>query len=145
MEVSLPVAARPVASTPVVRAPVTGARRRIAVIDDDVYVARSLGTLLSAHHDVATYVFPREALAALLEGPAVDHVLCDVNMPGLSGPDLYAALCATRPEYARRFTLITGGAASARVDELVERGAVRLLHKPCDAATILEAVAADER
>lgn len=145
MEVRLPVTARPAVSAPATPAPVTATRRRVVVIDDDVHVARSLGTLLSAHHDIETYVLPREALAALADGSPVDHVLCDVNMPGLSGPDLYEQLCARRPEYARRFTLITGGAASLRVDELVGCGAVRLLHKPCDAATILAAVASIER
>jgi FixJ family two-component response regulator len=141
MEVRLPVAVRPavVVSSPPATAAVT--RRRVVVIDDDVLVARSLGALLAAHHEVQIYVFPREALAALAEGELADHVLCDINMPGLSGGDLYEQLCARRPEYAHRFTLITGGVASARVDELVERGAVRLLHKPCDAATILAAVA----
>ena len=145
LEVRLPVATPRAASAPSVPAPASTARRRVAVIDDDVLVARSLGALLSAHHDVATYTYPREALAALSGGDLVDHVLCDINMPGLSGPDLYEQLCVRRPEYAHRFTFITGGAATPRVDELVERGAVRLLHKPCDAATILAAVAIVER
>jgi PAS domain S-box-containing protein len=140
MEVRLPVAVRPAPVEPSPPGVAAMTRRRVVVIDDDVLVARSLGALLAAHHDVDTYVFPREALAALAEGELADHVLCDINMPGLSGPDLYEQLCARRPEYARRFTLITGGAASPRVDELVDSGAVRLLHKPCDAATILAAV-----
>jgi PAS domain S-box-containing protein len=142
MEVRLPISKAAAAAAPATPAPVKAERRRVAVIDDDVYVARSLGALLAAHHEVQTFVFPREALDALAEGPAVDHVLCDINMPGLSGPDLYAELCSRRPEYVRRFTFITGGAASPRVDELVASGAVRLLRKPCDAATILAAVVA---
>ena len=112
----------------------------MVVIDDDRLVARSLAALLSAHHDVETFTYPREALAALAEGELADHVLCDINMPGLSGPDLYDQLITRRPEYARRFTFVTGGASTTRIDELVASGAVRLLQKPCDAATILAAV-----
>ncbi len=141
MEVRLPVARRTTAAAPAPASDGPCPRRRIAVIDDDVLVARSLSALISARHEVQTFILPRDALAQMIEGPAFDHVLCDVNMPGLNGADLYIQLCARRPEYSNRFTLITGGASSTRVDELIDRGDVRLLTKPCDAATILAAVA----
>lgn len=126
-----PPAAAPAAATP---------RRRIAVIDDDVLVARSLATLIDQAHEVETFTSPRAALAALVDGPAFDHVLCDVNMPGLSGPELYERLCERRPEYTHRFTLITGGASTPRIDAMIEDGRLQLLRKPCDPGTILAAV-----
>jgi PAS domain S-box-containing protein len=142
MEVRLPAHDR-VAARRGRHEPVTRQRRRIAVIDDDALVARSLAALIGREHQVETFTSPRAALAALSDAEAFDHVLCDVNMPGLSGPDLYEQLCVRRPEYARRFTLITGGAASPKIDALVETHQVTLLRKPCDAQTILDAVARD--
>jgi CheY-like chemotaxis protein len=140
MEVRLPVAPAVDAEAPQPAPAAARGRRRIAIIDDDVLLARSFAALVVTRHDVETFTAPRAALAALADGPVFDHVLCDVNMPGLNGPDLYAELCARRPEYAGRFTMVTGGAMTARLESLLADGTVRLLRKPFDMATLLAAL-----
>lgn len=137
MEVRLPVAPPRADSAPADEPATSGARRRIAIIDDDVLLARSFAALVATRHEVETFTAPRAALAALADGPLFDHVLCDVNMPGLNGPDLYADLCVRRPEYAERFTMVTGGAHTARLEALLAEGRVGLLRKPFDMATLL--------
>ncbi len=137
MEVRLPAAPPADEDMPTTERAASGGRRRVAIIDDDVLLARSFSALVATRHEVETFTAPRAALAALIDGAPFDHVLCDVNMPGLNGPDLYAELCARRPEYVGRFTMVTGGAPTARLELLLADGVVGLLRKPFDMATLL--------
>ena len=115
-------------------------RLRVAVIDDDRALADALASLVALRHQADLFTAPATALASLSDGPAYDHVLCDLNMPALHGVDLYLQLVARRPEYSRRFTFITGGGPSARTDAMLERGEVGLLHKPFDFDTLMAAI-----
>jgi DNA-binding NtrC family response regulator len=137
MEVRLPAAAAVAVRAPVPPSTPATRRLRVAIIDDDVLLARSFAALVATEHEVETFTAPRAALAALADGAVFDRVLCDVNMPGLSGPDLYVELCARRPEYAARFTMVTGGLLTPRLEALLATGAVRLLRKPFDMAALM--------
>ena len=75
------------------------ARKRILIVDDDAaVVALLVQKLVRAAYDVMSTVDPRKALAmAKREQP--DVVLCDIDMPGMNGGDVAAALAAD-PETA---------------------------------------------
>ena len=136
LAVRLPIAR--VAAAPVAPATAPARRRlRVAVIDDDVVLAEALSALIAIHHDVDQFTAPRLALSALTAGPAYDHVVCDANMPGLGGVDLYLELCGVRPEYAGRFTIIAGGIVCERLEALVAAGTVGLLRKPFDTTALM--------
>lgn len=129
------------------RAPAQAAAARAArvwVVEDDEVVALYLGELLrDAGHAVATYVDPRRALHAFqLDPQAMDVVVTDHRMPGLSGEALARALLARRP--GLRIVLCT--AYSDRLDERAARalGIAHYLRKPFDAQALLRAVGAGE-
>jgi CheY-like chemotaxis protein len=117
---------------------------RVWVVEDDEVVALYLGELLrDAGHAVATYVDPRRALHAFqLDPQAMDVVVTDHRMPGLSGEALARALLARRP--GLRIVLCT--AYSDRLDERAARalGIAHYLRKPFDAQALLRAVGAGQ-
>lgn len=82
---------------------------RILVVDDEATVARSTARAVSRDYDVVIENDPVRARDRLLGNEHFDVVLCDLAMPTLSGPELYAAIAAALPDLAARFVFVTGG------------------------------------
>ena len=131
--------ARPSAPPARVALPVDdGARRaRVLIVDDDQLVARALSRLLARHEVVLAP--SAEAALALFGSREFDLVLCDVMMPGLDGPQLYARVS---PGLAARFVFITGGAFTPSTRDFMAKTHVPVLTKPIDRARLNELVAA---
>jgi CheY-like chemotaxis protein len=67
------------------------AKGRIMIVDDDIVATAILRAQLSAHFDLVSTTEPRDALA--LARDAHPHViLCDINMPGMTGDEVANAL-----------------------------------------------------
>jgi DNA-binding response OmpR family regulator len=116
-------------------------RPRICLIDDDPMVrdALSLG-LEDAGYDVVT-IGDGEAGLALIARESIDAVVTDMNMPGLGGGQLIAALRAERP--ALPIIAISGGGemGGRNVTDLArESGANLCLVKPFRARDIAAAL-----
>jgi CheY-like chemotaxis protein len=102
------------------------------VVDDEPAVAGFVGDLLS-EWGMSPRVFhdPRAALAALRADPsAVDLVLSDQTMPGMTGLDL-ARACRDVPG-APRVVLYTGYAERVSRGALDASGVSALVRKPID-------------
>lgn len=75
------------------------AKKRVLLIDDDEAVVSYLVVKLSKIYEVTSTTDPRQAVAmARIDMP--DVVLCDIDMPEMSGGDVAAALGAD-PKTAR--------------------------------------------
>lgn len=71
---------------------------RILLVDDDELIRESMSLLLkSVGHQVHAAEGGAEAIAYLQGGSAVDLVILDMNMPGLSGAETLPRLLALRP------------------------------------------------
>ncbi len=81
---------------------------RVLVVDDEPILGRLIERML-APRQVSSEVDPESALERLMAEP-FDVVLCDLTMPGLSGPELHQRVAEQRPEVASRFVFMTGGA-----------------------------------
>lgn len=57
-------------------------------------------------------------------------VLCDHQMPGVSGIDVYEALVDVRPELARRIVIMSGDVLDPRLESFAATHDVTLLAKP---------------
>lgn len=132
-----PESARPAESTP--RSP-TSVTARILVVDDEERLARTMKMALQPPHDVE-YVTSGEQALVRLEGDAsYDLVLCDVMMPDVDGPELYARIRAKRPDLARRFVFMTGGAFTERTRQFMQAVDNPRLPKPFDMRTVEELI-----
>jgi PAS domain S-box-containing protein len=120
-------------------------RRRILIIDDEVRLAQSMRMLIEPSHDVVVTTRGAEALAWVSEGQHFDLVLCDLQMPGTTGMDVYSHLRAHAPEMAERLVFISGGAYTQATRDFVRSVRNRILEKPVRPdellATIDEALA----
>lgn len=66
-------------------------RKRILLVDDDPTVVSYLTTKLSKLYDVVGTADPRKAVA-LARSELPDVILCDIDMPGMNGGEVAAAL-----------------------------------------------------
>jgi DNA-binding NtrC family response regulator len=124
---------------PTPRAVVTSARRKqVLVVDDDPVFSRTLRRSLKPH-DVRTCGAASEAQALLLDPSyAPDLVLCDVFLPGANGNLLHSRVAKHRPEIARRFVFVTGGALGKDEASYLRNSGCSTLFKPVELKSILE-------
>lgn len=117
-------------------------RRRLLAIDDEALLLKAYRRMLSAHHDIETTLGAKEALRLFGQDRTFDVVLCDLQMPGMSGSELYDAVKKRWPELAQRFIFITGGACSQEARQFLESPGLISIHKPFQAAELLELIEA---
>jgi len=109
--VTLPrVEAPPPSEAPTSPTPLSARGGRILVIDDELLVRRTVERIISPWHDVESFGSATEALDRLTREPPVDLILCDLMMPGLSGPAFFRQLQERQPELCGRVLFMTGGA-----------------------------------
>ena len=110
--------------------PATPRRGRLLVIDDDALVRVSLGHILTLDHDVTLCESGTEALGLFDAGQRFDAILCDINMPGMDGPELYDRMSVVVPDQLRRTIFLTGGAYTTRAQEFLARINNEQMEKP---------------
>jgi PAS domain S-box-containing protein len=123
-----PVAVRSVAGPAPARA--GGPRGRVLVVDDEPYVGKTMRRILGASHDVEVVESAQAALVRLAQPPALDVILCDLMMPGMTGMELHAALLARDPAAAARMVFVTGGVLHEASRAFIARVSNPVLEKP---------------
>jgi FixJ family two-component response regulator len=108
----------------------------IVLIDDDESVRRALGRLLrSIGLRVELFATAEEYLGTEL---AADCFILDVDLPGLSGPELYNELIAAGR--AGPTVFITAFADEKVRQAALQAGAVAFLSKPFEEQALLDAL-----
>ena len=105
-------------------------RGHLLVIDDDALVRVSLGHILSLDHEVTLCDSGPAALKLFADGARFDAILCDVNMPGMDGPELYDAMALVVPDQLERTIFLTGGAYTPRAQSFLARITNEQMEKP---------------
>jgi len=115
-------------------------RRRILAIDDEALLLKAFQRMLVSHHDIETKLGAREALRCFGEDRRFDVVLCDLQMPDMSGVELHAVVKQQWPDLARRFIFITGGAFSSEARRFLEDSSIACINKPFQLHELLELI-----
>ena len=135
------VALRPAAVKPAPAPPAVATRRagaghaRILVVDDEEMIGMLLRRVLKTH-DVTVLSNAKDALAAIADGARYDAILCDLNMPVMSGIEFYEILAQRFPDQARALIFLTGGAQNKETLAFLETVTNVQLDKPFDAAKL---------
>ena len=117
---------------------------RIAIIDDDPAVRRSLGMLLDTRGWSAVEF---ERAVDFLEAAQPSQFNClviDVRIPGMSGLELFEELsrrARAQQVYLPPVLFLTGHGDIPMVVQALKQGAADFLEKPADPRTLLDAVA----
>lgn len=82
------------------------ARRKLLLVDDDEAVIEYLSVKLGGEFDLISTGAPEQVLPLAREGRP-DLVLCDIDLPGMDGGDISAALFADPDTHAIPLVFLT--------------------------------------
>jgi CheY-like chemotaxis protein len=105
-------------------------RGRVLIVDDEPLVRRAVERLLQSRNDVTSAASASEAEKLVGVGEPYDVILCDLQMPRMSGRELYESLLSNSPAAAERVVFMSGGVVDESMLNFL--GAVRnpMLEKP---------------
>ena len=95
--------------------------------------------MLLDRHDVLTFSDPRDGMRCLIEREPPDVIICDVNMPEVSGLEIYQEVTKVRPFLAERFVFLTGGDPEELANRL-SGSPTRILEKPVHRKDLIAAI-----
>jgi two-component system response regulator FixJ len=113
-------------------------RTMIFIVDDDGAVRDSLLLLLECEGFAARAFGSAEEFLDLARPVATDCLILDVQMPGMNGLDLLAAI--SRADDAPAVIVLTGMLDGATEKRALAAGARAVVEKPCPAALMIELV-----
>jgi CheY-like chemotaxis protein len=105
-------------------------RAKILLVDDDETVRSVIARILEREHDLTACATAEAALRSLAALGEIDLVISDVEMPGMSGLQLYEELRRRSPRLASRVVFLTGGAVGSRVHDFLAAVPNTRLEKP---------------
>lgn len=113
---------------------------RILIVEDEADTRELLEfTLRWAGHDIDVAMDGREALE-LLAGRSYHVILSNLNMPGMSGEDLYRRIEHGWPHLAPRVVFVTAASPSDRFQTRFGGRPVPLLTKPYTHRRLLQVI-----
>jgi FixJ family two-component response regulator len=111
----------------------------VHVVDDDASFRTSIGRLLrSSGYEVVAYPSADQLLQQLPDGTRPGCILLDVQLPGLSGPELQARLAASG--CALPIVFLTGHGDIPTSVSAIKAGAEDFLTKPVAADRLIDAI-----
>jgi FixJ family two-component response regulator len=111
----------------------------VHIVDDDVHFRVAVGRLLrSSGYEVAEYESAGQFLSSLPDDDTASCILLDVEMPGLSGPELQKRLAERSSVLPVVF--LTGHGDIPMTVNAIKAGAEDFLTKPVSAETLLAAI-----
>ena len=115
-------------------------RGHVLVIDDEPDITGFLLEVLeSAGHSVDIAASGQDALD-LLRTRDYAAIICDLRMPHLDGPGLYAALKALKPQLVERMIFATGDLLNAETENFLKASGRPCIEKPFMPAQIRQLV-----
>jgi CheY-like chemotaxis protein len=114
----------------VMRDAATRDRRSVLIVDDEAEVGRLLSEMLGAQAFRCDVVSDGDAAQALLERRDYDAILCDLRMPSVDGPAVFAWLTAHKPHLCTRVAFVTGDTLGAAASAFLARAGRPILEKP---------------
>jgi PAS domain S-box-containing protein len=102
---------------------------RLLIVDDEAVVGAGIARAVEPDFESHAVLDVRAALEHLARHD-VDLVLCDLMMPGATGMDLFAEVEGWRPDLARRFVFMTGGAVTQTAAQFLAQVKQPVVEKP---------------
>lgn len=108
----------------------TQRRARVLIVDDEVEITEIVAAFLrNCGFDPVTTSEGRKALE-ILEAGGIDVVICDLRMPDMDGPAIWAEIEKRWPHLTTRVIFATGDMLAERNMRFLERAGCPCLEKP---------------
>ncbi len=111
---------------------------RLLIVDDDAPIRRSLARVLRTRGFEIELASDGEAAIVVAERFQPDCLLIDIRLPGIDGVETFTAIRGILPRVPAVF--MTAYAASAQARAAHELGAIAVLAKPLDVASLSELI-----
>src|SRR5262249_8611812 len=105
-------------------------RRNALIVDDEAEVGFVLSEMLASLGMRCDVVTSGEMAIERLERRGYDLVICDMRLPGIDGPALYAWMAEHRPHLCARTAFITGDTLGQASERFLAQARRPLLEKP---------------
>lgn len=117
---------------PEAKAALTGIKRHVLVIDDEVEIAELLSDMAKQLGFGVIVAHSGQAAKTRLEqgGLSLDAILCDIHMPGGDGPAFYEWLQTAHPALATRIGFVTGDTLGPAAGRFLARAGCPVIEKP---------------
>ena len=104
--------------------------RTVLIVDDEPEVATLLADMLTAQGFRCQSAHTGTAARSLLERHDYDAILCDVRMPDVDGPALFAWLIEHKPHLRARVAFVTGDTLGPAAGGFLVHAGRPILEKP---------------
>jgi two-component system cell cycle sensor histidine kinase/response regulator CckA len=112
--------------------------KRVLIVDDDIELLLLYESLLQAHDYQTTTAENGVQALECLRKLEVDAILCDLDMPEMSGDLLYTEVGRAWPGLEKRFLFVTGNAGNPIYEAFLMRTKPTVLAKPVTMNHLLE-------
>lgn len=112
--------------------------QQVAIVDDDPGVRGSIVSLLRSAGLAGIPFAGADELLSCTQADAIDCIVTDLHMPGMTGIDLQAAL--RRDHWHQPLIVMTAFPTPAARDQVMANGACAFLTKPVDPDALLDAI-----
>lgn len=110
---------------------------RVLMVEDDAPSLRAYVRGLGAEGCEVQGFSDAESALAWLASHAVDIVVTDLMMPGMSGAEFAEQLALTHPELRESLIVLTGGAVSSDAEAFLASDSILVLEKPIGRAALV--------
>ena len=117
----------------------------VLIIEDEELVASALGKILELSFQrtggaSCTILSGPDALEQLQRGASYDAVLCDLNLKGLSGRNIFDYVRSSRSDLKEHFAFLTGDSLSSETSVYLNSTGCPYLFKPFEPAHVIALV-----
>jgi CheY-like chemotaxis protein len=114
--------------------------RRILIVDDDKNVLKVLKVALQrAGYEIDIVSDGNEGLARLFD-TQYDLIVCDMQMPGMSGSEFHERLSKDSPEMVDKVLFMTGDIVRSKTQEFLKETQAVFINKPFDLSALYQKV-----
>jgi DNA-binding NtrC family response regulator len=111
-------------------------RKNILIIDDEIFILKSLARILENDYDVITALGGNAALQILKTNHHFDLILSDISMPDTNGVELYKIISHDYPGLENKIIFMTGFAYTDDIIDFLEKIKTPFLAKPFEIETL---------
>lgn len=114
----------------------------LLLVDDEIELAQTLADLLEPEGYGIDLAANGQIALDKLHKHHFDAIISDLRMPVMDGPQMFAALQASLPEYTKKIIYVTGDTLSPHVHAFLSQTPVPVIEKPYRLADVKKALSA---